>query len=178
MLPTVSQDLFTMPDIAIFTPDNCPMALFAMNDMGPEVIYHDFSLYFKEDISNEPIVEFLTKMAVNSIVTLGQGHEYCEGVFDLPASILDQFRLMVISFRIENMNAHDGRLRNGYYQIGLFIPKPLLQFLPSFVLFEKDLLTLVKSLISSRNFSEKRFKILKHEVLRILNSYCLHLETI
>lgn len=149
------------------------MAVFAMSDLGPEVLYHDIqNLAINEHLSTDKIYEHLLKTSINSIVTLGQGHEYNVGVFDLPSSLIPNFRIMLISFRLSNPKAKDPRLREGYYQVGMFVPKTLLQFLPAYVFFEKELIDLTTSLTSSGQFKTKRFKLLKNEILRILNSYC------
>ncbi|RMG37592.1 MAG: hypothetical protein D6732_06565 [Methanobacteriota archaeon] len=170
---------FNGQELQFFTEYNTGMAVFAMSDLGPEVLFQDISaLGLVPDLSQDKIHEHLLRTSINSIVTLGQGHDYNVGVFDLPTTLISGFRIMLISFRLSNPVAKDPRLKKGYYQIALFVPKTLLQFLPAYVFFEKELVDLTTSLTSSGQFHAKKFKLLKTEILRTLNSYCRSPESI
>ncbi len=171
--PLYRSPFFNGQEHHIFSEQNTGMAVFAMSDLGPEVLFHDLSnLAINLELTPDRIYEHLLRTSINSIVTLGQGHDYNVGVFDLPTTLIPDFRIMLISFRLSNPLAKDPRLREGYYQIAMFIPKPLLQFLPAYVFFENELVDLTMSLTSSGEFRVKKFELLKSEILRTLNTYC------
>ena len=154
-----------------FTDRNTGMAVFSMDDLGPEVLYHDLKKLIHNRFSDDELSLNLKRLSVHTIVTFGQGHDYNVGVFDFPSSFLPEFRMMLIAFRLKNPITKDPRLKNGYYQIALFVPKTLLQFLPSYVFFEREMLDLVSSLTSSGKFTKKRFELLKREILQFLNAF-------
>ena len=87
----------------------------------------------------------LGKMAIGYITALGLGNEYCEGVFDLPASNLPGYRLFLVSVKLYNPDAIDPRLHIGLYQFALFLPIEYMKQLPANSAMETAIISIVKS---------------------------------
>ncbi len=146
------------------------IALFSMEDEGPKVLYTDLELhsFLASSLSDEPLGDILEKIAIHTIVLIGQGHVYPEGVFEIPAGKLN-IKSVLVSFKLQNLTAKDPRLRLGYFQLAIFLPIPILKLLPSTINYEKELLGLLKSFTTNQNFSSSNFMTLKQEISNVFN---------
>ncbi|MHA2030631.1 MAG: hypothetical protein ACW99Q_14685 [Candidatus Kariarchaeaceae archaeon] len=147
-----------------------PMIQFVMSERGPEVAVKDFEVLPKKLRSINNINELFQKLAVNYIFAIGDGQIYNEGVFEVPAGILEVYRIMLICFRYENPNyGNDPRLKSGYSQLAMFIPKSLLLSLPNFYSLEKQILKFIKKQ-KSFEWDSEDLKNSKMGILEILKN--------
>ncbi|MHA2253251.1 MAG: hypothetical protein ACXAD7_23010 [Candidatus Kariarchaeaceae archaeon] len=148
---------------------NFPAIAYSISEMGPKELYRDFNklpLYSTE--KDEELDAFLLNLGVQIMVGLARGHSYNEGVFELPANI-PEHRIMAICVRYKNNDAvEDQRLVHGYLQLGIFMPRDVLRFLPSFSSFEDEILTIVKSHLTQGKFREEHIGSIKYSVMRLL----------
>ena len=150
-------------------PDQFPLVIFNVDERGPGVAFRDFDALPYADITSNQIDALLAKLAVSYISSIGQGHSYLEGVFDLPAGKLKNYRLILVSFYIGSESKNDGFNFNNYYQYGIFIPTPLSHYLPSFTLIEPFILNCVKTNLEGGFFlTVDKIKQTKREILAIL----------
>ncbi|MHA2168802.1 MAG: hypothetical protein ACXAB7_02715 [Candidatus Kariarchaeaceae archaeon] len=148
----------------LYDHSNFPTVAFVMADLGPEEIYCDFSTFpFETDLDQE-ITTFLQNLGVSFMVGLARGHTYNVGVFEMP-STLPNYRVMVICFKQPSFT----REQDDYIQIGIFIPKAVLEYIPSFSSFEDIILKIVKLQFGDSEFSDTRFSGTKQRILLFLS---------
>jgi small GTP-binding protein len=123
---------------------NFPLAVFFMNEFGPDLYYKDFTKLQGNDqeIVDDNLDSFLIQVSISLISSIGQGHSYIEGVFDLPAGDLSNYRLVVLSKRLFNRKATDARLQNGFAIFTFFVSKSYQKFLKKLATIEGRLLTI------------------------------------
>jgi CheY-like chemotaxis protein len=149
---------------SIFVPDNYPLILFKITEMGVEVLFRDFD-NFPEYIER-PTEEYLMNLGISFSMLLSDDMEYYEGAFILPAGSSKFYEILLLSFRIPDKNALDPRLELGFFQLCLFVQKSFIPLLPyadkmSFLvdviktqvidaeLFNKEMLINLKSMLIS-----------------------------
>lgn len=146
-----------------------PLVIFNIDEMGPGVLYRDFTELPDADIDPDSIDTFLMNLAISYISAIGQGHSYIEGVFDLPAGKLENYRLILISFYIGSEYVKDDYDFCNYYQIGMFIPKPLNHLLPAISSFETFILKYVKkNFEGSFSLTNDKINQIKQEIIASL----------
>ncbi|MHA2230973.1 MAG: response regulator [Candidatus Hodarchaeales archaeon] len=147
-LSSVSRLLHSKKEISVlqsivFQAVNFPMVLFKMGRHGLKMTYKDFE-QFPEDLSIS-LDDYLRKLGTYLAIAVGQGHEYHTGLLQLPAGSSKQFQMMVYGFRLEDKQAVDQRLAQGYLLFCLFTKKDIFSLLPVTVLepiFEEQFATL------------------------------------
>jgi hypothetical protein len=151
-------------------PNLFPMIQFKMTERGPEVAVKDFDVLPKKFRSINNLNELFQKLAVNYIFAIGGGEIYNEGVFEVPAGALKVYRIMLICYKYENPNyGNDPRLKKGYSQLAMFIPKNLLLSLPNFYSLEKRISKLIKKQ-KSFEWDIEDLKLAKIRILEILKN--------
>lgn len=113
---------------SIFAPENYPLVMFKISEMGVEPFYRDFD-YFPEYLERDT-EEFLVNLGISFSVLLSDDITYYEGAFLLPAGASTFFEVLLFSFRIPDKNAIDERLRLGFFQMCLFVQKSFIPLLP------------------------------------------------
>lgn len=136
-LSSVSRLLRSKKEIAVlqnivFQSVNFPVVLFKMSRRGLEMTYKDFE-QFPENLSIS-LDDYLRKLGTYLAITVGQGHEYHTGLLQLPAGASKLYQMMVFTFRLEDKQALDQRLVQGYLLFCLFIQKDIFSLLPVTVL--------------------------------------------
>jgi hypothetical protein len=148
----------------LFDHSNFPTVAFAMAELGPVEIYRDFSAFpFETNLDQETSI-FLQNLGVSFMVGLARGHTYNIGVFEMPSTLPDH-RVMVICFKQNSLT----RQLDDYIQIGIFIPKKVLEYIPSFSSFEHIVLKIVNLQFGDSGFSDTRFSGTKQRVLLFLS---------
>lgn len=113
---------------SIFTPDNYPMVLFKISEMGVEPVFKDF-INFPEYLERSTD-EYIMNLGISFSMLLGDDMEYYEGAFLLPAASSKFYEILLLSFRIPDKNAVDPRLKLGFFQFCLFVQKSFIPLLP------------------------------------------------
>ncbi|MHA2249945.1 MAG: tetratricopeptide repeat protein [Candidatus Kariarchaeaceae archaeon] len=141
--------------------DRFPSALFKITEMGPVVLLTDFNEY-PEKLEMK-LDSFLYQLAINFSVIIGQGHNYHEGIFDLPAS--ENHRALLYSFRIADPNAVDKRLELGYLQYCIFVPKSIHQYIPSGSAIEPKIAKMITDVKTVDSINLNRMMRMKADIL-------------
>ena len=114
---------------AIFNPENFPMVLFQLSNIGVESSFQDFDIFPEPfEYSTE---EFVLNLGISFVMLLGRGDEYHEGCFTFPIGTSKFYDAFLFVFTLPNAEAKDIRLRTGYYQLCLFVQKSFCSFFPS-----------------------------------------------
>ncbi|MCH8907794.1 MAG: response regulator [Candidatus Heimdallarchaeota archaeon] len=114
---------------SVFDPSLYPMVLFQLTEQGVDSIQSDFEEF--PEVLHQPEATFLKNIGLGFMLVIGQGHNYHEGCFNVPAGSSKFYTALLFVFRLPNPTAKDPRLKIGYYQMCLFVPKPLFQMFPS-----------------------------------------------
>ena len=148
----------------IFFPEQYPAALFQLQSHGPSVLLKDFEIIPNLDI-DIPIPHLLDKLAIEYLILTGQGHTYHESCYILPAGSSKSHAVLVFSFRLDDPMAKDHRIRQGYFQLCLFVPNDFLPFLPP-VSKLQEVIPLIKEMIpDSQTLSEESLVGIKYAIL-------------
>lgn len=166
-------------------PEIFPTFSVNLTSEGPKIITQDFDdipkLSFEESNvqRNTNINVYMQNIAISTMVALAQGHQYTEGLFELPAPRLEDHRLMTFSVRMNNTTSKDPRLVKGFglFQIIIFMPKSILEFLPSFSSLEKKFIPYIKSSLENSDLIEPQMPIIKNFILRTLIDVVLYYST-
>jgi ActR/RegA family two-component response regulator len=113
----------------IFNPDFFPLVMYKLSTQGIEYFHHDFS-DFPEPLGT-PLDDFLQTIGISVLVAIGQGHSYSEGCFNLPAANSKRYSTLLFSFKADDPDAIDPRMRKGYFVFNLFMPKILASHFPN-----------------------------------------------
>ena len=149
-------------------PNQFPLVLFNIDEYGPRVGFCDFQQLLYADLVGENLDNYLINLAIDYISAIGQGHNYLEGVYDLPAGNLKNYRLLLVSFYLGS-HSSDIYNFNNYYQIGIFIPTPLAQIMPSLITIESVILSNIKRRLEGSFFlTVDKLQQIKKEILTIL----------
>ncbi|MHA2171480.1 MAG: hypothetical protein ACXAB7_16455 [Candidatus Kariarchaeaceae archaeon] len=149
-------------------PNQFPLVLFNIDEYGPGVGFRDFQLLPYADLIDENLETYLVNLAISYISAMGHGHNYLEGVYDLPAGKLKNYRLLLVSFYLGSP-LNDTYNFNNYYQIGIFVPTPLAQIMPSLATIESVILTNIKRRLEGSFFlTVDKLQQIKKEILTIL----------
>jgi small GTP-binding protein len=141
----------------VFADNNVLAAMFKLTEYGPDIMYHDFdSLPYDLDVNT-----FLMNMTVSLVSAIGQGHNYSEGIFDLPSGKLKGYRSCVFSFRMSDYQAKDVRLKWGFFQFVLFVPEDSYKYFEPFSKIESCLRDFITEIKKIENLSLLVFKEMK-----------------
>lgn len=145
------------------------VAIFAMDTFGPAVLASQ-KLDHIITIDGE---EFLQNLSVNIMVSIGQGHAFSEGIFELPAGNSREYRLLVISFRFADDTALDPRLQHANLcQVAIFVPRHITFILPANSVFEDKVVNFVKSHLPNVLAIQKvDLEHLKSNIFRLIQDY-------
>ncbi|MCH8907853.1 MAG: hypothetical protein IH840_12255 [Candidatus Heimdallarchaeota archaeon] len=165
--------------------DNFPTFTINLTSEGPRIITKDFddipAVKFEDSKTERGtnIDVYLQNIGISSMVALAQGHEYNEGIFELPAPRMNDHRLMTFSIRMTNTMSKDPRLVKGFglFQIIIFMPKSILEFLPSFSSLEKKFIPYIKSSLENSDLIEPQMPIIKNFILRTMIDIVLYYST-
>lgn len=121
--------LQNIEEIRAFYPESYPIAIFTLSSGGPEVLAKDFEKFpgHKDSLETK---DFLSNLAMQSMLIAGQGHVYHESCFFFPAGNSKRYTALLTSVIINNPMANEERLINGYYQLCLFIPNIYFKYFP------------------------------------------------
>ncbi len=149
------------------------IGFFSMSELGPSVIYSDLKgNRLKRGLPKENVLQ---NIALNTILAMGQGHSFCEGVFDLPAGMMQRYRLMVISKKVKDRGSSDPRLQEANLMIiAFFIPKKIVRYLPHYAVVEDEILELLSDYEDFSTLVEDDFQHIKLQLIRILDNYCYY----
>lgn len=114
---------------SVFDPSLYPMVLFQLTEQGVDSVQSDFEEF--PEVLHQPEATFLKNIGLGFMLVIGQGHNYHEGCFNVPAGSSKFYTALLFVFRLPNPTAQDPRLKIGYYQMCLFVPKHLFQMFPS-----------------------------------------------
>lgn len=157
---------------ALLKPGVVPLAVFYVSDMGPAVLFRDFSSLPDYAMDDDEVHAHLLQMALGYISALGMGHAYEEGVFDLPVSGTKNYRALLMCFKLLNPGARDRRLMIGYYQFAFLFPRSLAQILPASSAIETGTINIIKSMLrTSDNLVPDIIAAVKERVLSYILSF-------
>jgi len=159
---SVSEYLYKL-DIGVFT----------MSEFGPSVLYSDLKgNRLKRGLDKENVLQ---NIALNTIMAMGQGHAFCEGVYDLPAGQMGRYRLMVISKKTKDSSSIDPRLQEtNLVNFVFFIPKKIVKYLPHYSVIEDEILEVLNVIHDLSGLVEDDFQFIKQEITKIIDSYCYY----
>lgn len=147
---------------------NYPLAIFFMNDFGPQLFLKDFDHLEANDgshVQESELESFLIQVSISLISAIGQGHSYIEGVFELPAGTLDNYRLLIASKRMNNKTAEDNRLMSGYAIFGFFVPKNFTKYVRKTQTVEKSVLSRLSRYSDINEITEEELQAIKSDIL-------------
>ncbi|MHA2327587.1 MAG: response regulator, partial [Candidatus Hodarchaeales archaeon] len=123
-------------------PDELSISVFKFGRIGPEPFLTS-PLPFEEAISEREKENFLIKMGTHYMTATGAGHEYSQGLFELPVPNYEKYHGLVYGFRMTEKNHNDARIhRNSSKNYGLVVvifPVLFRSILPSRPVIEKRL---------------------------------------
>lgn len=108
----------------VFDPSNIYSVLFKLTEYGPADVYRDFNQLPQID----DVEVYLVNMGISIISAIGQGHNYSEGVYDMPDHGRSGYRRFIYSFRMQDSTTQDHRLDTGFFQMVLLIPDEYYQY--------------------------------------------------
>lgn len=129
----------------IFVSDNFPSVIFKLGDFGPEPVVRDFeSLALNKEIEISP---FLMQISISILTAVGQGQNYNEGFYLLPAGAADNYRLFIFSIMRAHEAATDERVKDKSLMIlAMFVPANFLPILPNISRVEDEIIYRLKSI--------------------------------
>ncbi|MHA2099843.1 MAG: hypothetical protein ACW99A_14290 [Candidatus Kariarchaeaceae archaeon] len=149
-----------------FKIDDIPLAIFHLTEQGPSVLYRDFEELNGLEIEKTELTHKINNLAANLIAATGSGHSYSEGCFDIKLDNYSNYRLFVIAIKRPNVKHVDPRIKSGYFQIVLFIPRELALTLPSISKMEDALYSAVsKEIKDSEDFKSDQILKLKEKLI-------------
>ncbi len=104
----------------VFYPGKYPSAVFQLSTNGPTALIWDFE-NLEDDTLDIPVDHLLSKLAIEYLILTGQGHIYHESCFILPAGPSKRYNVIVFSFKLDDPDAVDERLKEGYFQLCIFV---------------------------------------------------------
>ncbi|MFQ5977448.1 MAG: response regulator [Candidatus Heimdallarchaeota archaeon] len=144
-----------------------PIVLFKLGKTGTDVLLKDFD-QFPEPLE-VPLANFLTKLGIHIGISIGQGHLYHEGLFQLPAGSSKNFQVLVYTFRLKDKLAHDPRMKVGFFQFCLFFPKHLVTLFPPLAIMEKEFKEQHSGFNSAEDLNYESFLEIKNKIIAYLS---------
>lgn len=129
--------------------DELYIAIFNINNNGPNLLEFDNNLSSKLTLDNSLTKAYLTQFGIYSMVGISQGNYYQEGVYYLPCGKIEGYRTLLISLLATN-NSTDN-LHLNYYHIAIFIDNSTFQQIPQLSIIEEDVLTKLRSIFPITN---------------------------
>ena len=145
----------------VFNPGQIPSVLFKMTEIGPDVVYRDFT----ELTGVEDIESYLLNLGVALSTAIGQGHTYNEGIYDLPGGSLGETKLFVHSFRLADPDAVDTRLLLGLFIYVLLIPNEYVKYYEPFSKVEEFIVPRFKEIGEGSGLTDEFLSQVKVELL-------------
>lgn len=124
-------------------PEDLSISVFKFGNVGPEPFLTSI-LPFEESISPLEKENFLIKFGTHAFTAVGAGHEYAQGLFELPVPDYEKYLSLVYGFRMTEKNHQDTRIQqNAGQNYGLVV----------FIF-----LKLYRSILPNRSTIEKRLE--------------------
>lgn len=154
----------------VFNPDNLPAVMFKTGDLGPEMFLKDFDVFPEDVIKNTD--QYLMKLSVFTLTALAQGHIYKEGIFELPAGESKDYRIISLSFQLENHAEDDQRLQErSLIVFALFVPIKYKEFLSSLSLPEDKIMKSLKKITDVSEIDLEYLHNIKSEVIKSMKTF-------
>ena len=118
------------------------VSIFYLHEIGPDILWHNYSKIMPH-IKKMELDITLKQMAINYMVTLGMGHNYSEGVYDLPIPDTKRFRSLVACLYIDKLENDPASHNKSYIQFCIIVPTDLLEKIRSCSYFQDDLIKLL-----------------------------------
>lgn len=147
----------------VFQESNFPFIVYEISEEGITETFRDF-VDFPERI-DESTEEFLVNIGISYMVLLGRGEKYNEGVFVFPATRSKFYDIMLISVTMNNPKAKDHRLKVGYFQFCLFIPKMFMNLFPSLTVMQEYIKMTKEYFVDSNNFNKEKLLVFKDHLI-------------
>ncbi len=155
-------------DVA-FSTTKIPFVVFGMTTIGPEILFLDRESF--GGYSGEDLIDSMREMGMYTLFASGQGENYNEGLSIYQSGSFPNFALYVHSFRKMDKNAQDERLRIGYFQAILFVPKENLYLFPPYNKTQEAISKIIA--MNPQEVSEINWESLKMEILEQLKKIAL-----
>jgi CheY-like chemotaxis protein len=152
---------------AVFQDFLFPLVLFKLGKAGTDVLVKDFE-QFPEPL-DVPLSTFLLKLGIHIGISIGQGHRYHAGLYQLPAGSSKNFEVLVYTFRLKDEQATDPRMKMGFFQFCLFVPKFLASLFPPLAVMEKEFKNQHSRFGSAEDLNIQSFLDIKRNIIDYLS---------
>lgn len=147
------------------------IAVFSLTNEGPEILFSENTRWMRSVLNVDKLA--LTKFALLSMISITQGTNYIEGAYLLPFGIYSQYRVIVVSIVLNNVQ--DRPIHERYFQVGIILPKDIVKKLETVTNIEDQLIYKIKpfirSMIDTEIVSFRDFEKLKNQVTVVLNNH-------
>lgn len=144
--------------------------VFGVNLEGPYVHFCDINGTFTK-LLKTPTEDFLMKLAISCVSTLGFGQEYVQGVMELPSFGISGHRLILIAVDNTNLTIDDHNDHIDYFQIAMYIPNDVMMQLRTMITIEPEIMDYFKDLNPCiKEIDSTGFKKIKKDLLNILST--------
>ncbi|MHA2030883.1 MAG: hypothetical protein ACW99A_04510 [Candidatus Kariarchaeaceae archaeon] len=156
--------------------DQICFTVFCINEKGPSVLWEGISENFNAKEASKWANRIGT-MAVNFMVTLGMGHNYTEGVYELPLPDINGYRALVCCLMMNGSKLTEEEKENSYYQLVIKTPIEFIQNLHSPAYYQDDLIAFLHDNLGN-DISKQKIETLKPEILYMLSDQFVRAEKI